>query len=493
MSIRSYTFVGAAASERAGFSVSSAGDVDGDGLDDLIIGAHYAEGGAFRSGESYLVLSADLAAIDAADGLSDGVVDLALVAGVGGSYRFEGVGSWDLAGQSVASAGDIDNDGLADLIIAARLADGGGADSGETYLIRAADLAAADAADGTTDGVINLGLVGGTGGSYRFVGAEGDSGHSVTSAGDVDGDGLDDVMVGRINTDVNGTNTGSATLILAADLVAADAADGTTDGTIELDRLGAIGGSYLFHGRAPEDQTGNAIAAGDADGDGKDDVLIGAPTADFTGLNNGRVYLVTSADLTAADAADGTVDGGINLRDVAGIGGSYEFRGNAALDGAGNSVAFVGDLDGDGKEDILIGAWQADPNGKADAGISYLILAADLAAIDAQDGVQDGVILLGQVAGTGGSYQFNGALAGDRSGFSVASAGDVDGDGVADLIIGARFADGGGLTSGETYLVLDKDLAALDAADGTTDGVIDLGLVAGVGGSYQFVGAAAGD
>ena len=83
----------------------------------------------------------------------------------------------------------------------------------------------------------------------------------------------------------------------------------------------------------------------------------------------------------------------------------------------------------------------------------------------------------------GGSYTFIGGAPGDLSGTSVSSAGDVDGDGRDDLIIGARYADGGGTSSGETYLILAADLAAADAEDGITDGNIDLGRVGGVDGS----------
>jgi hypothetical protein len=97
-----------------------------------------------------------------------------------------------------------------------------------------------------------------------------------------------------------------------------------------------------------------------------------------------------------------------------------------------------------------------------------------------------------------GSYQFIGTEAGDYAGFAVAAAGDVDNDGLADLIIGAVEADGGGNGSGEAYLISGADLAAADAADGSTDGVIDLDFITDPdfdrtgAGSYQFIGTEAG-
>jgi len=186
-----------------------------------------------------------------------------------------------------------------------------------------------------------------------------------------------------------------------------------------------------------------------------------------------------SADLAAADAADNSTDGTIDLGNVAGIGGSYQFTGDASSDQSGYSVSSAGDVDGDGLDDLIIGALRADGGG-SNSGESYLVLSADLAAADAADNSTDGTIDLGNVAGIGGSYQFTGGAASDQAGNSVSSAGDVDGDGRDDLIIGAPFADGGGLDSGESYLVTAADLAAADAADGSTDGTIELSTIAGV-------------
>jgi hypothetical protein len=135
-------------------------------------------------------------------------------------------------------------------------------------------------------------------------------------------------------------------------------------------------------------------------------------------------------------------------------------------------------VDGDGNDDLLIGAYLADDGGGGNSGSTYLVNADDLAALDLADGTADGVISLTHVAATGTSYEFVGEDASDYSGHSVTSAGDVDGDGNDDLLIGAYLADdGGGSESGSTYFINSSDLAALDLADGTADGVIDLGNV----------------
>ncbi len=472
----SYKFIGELAGDQSGWSVSSAGDVDGDGQDDLLIGAYWEDSGGSFAGATYLVDADALAAADAADGTSDGVIDLSNVAAQAGSYKFVGEEANDGSGVSVSSAGDVDGDGQDDLLIGAQLEDSGGSNAGATYLLDADDLAAADAADGTIDGVIDLANVAAQAGCYKFIGglALDQSGYSVSSAGDVDGDGQDDLLIGATEEDSGGSNAGATYLLNADDLAAADAADGTSDGVIDLSNVAAQAGSYKFIGEEANDQAGWSVSsAGDVDGDGQDDLLIGAPQEDSGGTFAGATYLIDADDLVAADAADGTSDGVIDLSNVAAQAGSYKFIGELGGDESGWSVSSAGDVDGDGQDDLLIGAPQEDSGGTF-AGAAYLIVADDLAAADAADGTSDGVIDLANVPAQAGSYKFIGERASDQAGWSVSSAGDVDGDGQDDLLIGARLEDSGGSDAGATYLFNADDLAAADAADGTSDGVIDL-------------------
>ncbi|WP_164845372.1 FG-GAP repeat protein, partial [Pseudovibrio denitrificans] len=494
MSIRSYRFVGTQSTDQAGVSVSSAGDVDGDGRDDVIIGAHLANGDAIFSGEAYLVTAAALASADAADGAVDGVIDLENINGLEGSYRFSGVDSSDSAGISVSSVGDVDGDGKDDLIIGASRADGGGRTSGEAYLVTASALSAADAADGTADGNVNLANVNEQTGSYQLVGTESrdGAGGAVSSAGDIDGDGKDDLLIGASDASDGGTFAGEAYVLTAASLTDADAADGTTDGIIDLDNVNEQTNSYQFVGTEELDRAGGTVStAGDVDGDGKDDFLIGASGADGGGNRSGEVYLINASDLAAADAADGTTDGIIDLDNINEQTNSYQFIGTEANDRAGG-VSSAGDVDGDGKDDLLISAHNASGGGRF-SGEVYLVNASDLAAADAADGTTDGVIDLDNVNEQTGSYQFIGAEASDQAGVSISSAGDVDGDGKDDLIIGAFTADDNGFESGAAYLMTASGLAAADAADGTTDGVIDLDNVNEQTGSYQFIGSGPDD
>ena len=274
--------------------------------------------------------------------------------------------------------------------------------------------------------------------SYTFNGIDaGDqSGISVSSAGDVDNDGVVDFLIGALGADPNGNASGETYLISGADLAALDAASGT-DGIIELSDVAAASKSYQFNGASGSDQSGSSVTSiGDVDGDGLDDFLIGAYVADPNGTTSaGETYLISGADLAALDAASGT-DGIIELSDVAATGNSYQFNGIDANDQSGIDVASIGDIDGDGLDDFLIGAPEADPNGSR-SGETYLISGADLVALDAASGA-DGIIELSDVAAGSNSYQFNGIDVDDLSGANISSAGDVDNDGVADFLIGAR-------------------------------------------------------
>ncbi len=180
----SYSFVGEAAGDLSGYSVASAGDVDGDGLDDLLIGAYGNDAGGSDAGKTYLMLGSAITA--QTPGSAGSTFDLSTA-----SYSFVGEAASDFSGHSVASAGDVDNDGKADLLIGAYGNDAGGTDTGKTYLMLGSAITAA--ATGTT---FNLG----TQASAAFIGEAADDELSyltgIAAAGDVNGDGRADLLMG---------------------------------------------------------------------------------------------------------------------------------------------------------------------------------------------------------------------------------------------------------------------------------------------------------
>lgn len=497
-----YRFIGEATRDASGFSVT-AGDFTGDGVNDLLIGAINAEdsGGGTILGSAYLIASTDLAALDLADGTTDFVIDLEYIAA--GSSSFQIIGdSEDETGFAVALS-DVDGDGQADVLIGAPGGDGGGANSGEAYVLNADALSAADSADSSTDGVISLSNIAAQTGSYQINGSAAGDGevavglHISVSTADLDGDGQADVLIGLPGSDGSGTLQGVSYALDDDQLAAADAADSSTDGVISVSNIAAQTSSYTFTSSVDEIESGFQVAsAGDVNNDGQEDLLIGQSNS-VDATSPGVSYLINADDLAAADAADSSTDGSIALDNVTSVSGSasYKFIGASTFDRAGSAMSSAGDVDGDGLGDILIGA---SFTGSSQQGAVYLVTAADLEALDALDGSDDNEITLSQIANltSGTSYIFNGvagSVSGDRAGWSVSTAGDLDGDGQDDILIGAINSDDGNDSVGAVYVINADALASADAADGSTDQTISLANIAAQTNSYQIQGADASD
>ena len=179
-----FTLTGIDPYDRSGASVSSAGDVNGDGYDDLIIGARFADSNVRNSGETYVVYGG--ASVTG----TDGALALSALDGTNG-FTLTGIDRNDFSGGSVSSAGDVNGDGYDDLIIGAFRADPDGKNSaGETYVVYGGAHAPG------TGGALSLSVLGANGFTLTGVDAFDQSGRAVSSAGDVNGDGYDDLFIG---------------------------------------------------------------------------------------------------------------------------------------------------------------------------------------------------------------------------------------------------------------------------------------------------------
>ncbi len=395
----------------SGFSVSGAGDVNGDGLDDFIVGAWGADPNGSFSGTSYVVFGK----------ASGTTVELSAIAAGTGGFAINGEAMEDESGFSVSGAGDVNGDGLDDLIVGAYGADPNGSYSGTSYVVFGK-------ASGTT---VELSAIAAGTGGFAINGETGFdfSGHSASGAGDVNGDGLDDLIVGAWRASPNGYYSGTSYVVFGK-------ASGTT---VELSAIAAGTGGFAINGETAYDESGWSVAgAGDVNGDGLDDLIVGAYGADPNGDRSGKSYVVFGK-------ADGTT---VELSAIAAGTGGFAINGETGGDWSGSSVSGAGDVNGDGLDDLIVGAAYADPNGNH-SGTSYVVFGKASGTT---------VELSAIAAGTGG-FAMNGEAGDDRSGSSVSGAGDVNGDGLDDLIVGAFAADPNGSFSGTSYVVFSSEPA----------------------------------
>ena len=383
-----HTFNGDSVDDFFGWSVSGAGDVNGDGFADLIVGAYKSDNNGTDSG-SARVLS-----------------------GIDGSvlYDFDGDSSSDLFGFSVSGAGDVNGDGFADLIVGAH---GDNSNRGSAQVFSG------------IDGSI----------LYTF---DGDSaldqlGRSVSGAGDVNGDGFADLIVGAPLDDNNGSRSGSARVFSGVD--------------------GSV--LYNFDGDSADDWFGRSVSgAGDVNGDGFDDFVVGAPFDDDNGQDSGRARVFSG------------IDGSV----------LYNLDGNSTGDSLGGSVSGAGDVNGDGFDDLIVDSGGGTVRVFSGVDSSVLYNFAGTTYSRAGDVNGDGFADL--FVGASGTVQVFSGIDGsvlytidaDSVSTSLSSVGDANGDGVDDVVVGVL---GGGANNGGYARLFVSQISATILGDCNLDGVVN--------------------
>ena len=313
-----------------GYSVSNAGDLNGDGLADFVIGARNSQTGGRLSGSVYVVF-----------GSESGFPAVLPIESLNGTNGFKIESNLDLgrAGRSVTALGDINGDGLDDIAISAPYANDF---KGAVYVVFGS-------ASGF-DPLINLNQIDGTNGflidgvmSQQFLG------HQISGGHDVNDDGVNDILIGAPNNFFGQSanpRLGEAFVVFGRD-------DDSFGAVLNVGDLNGTDGYRIRTG--VNDRAGSSVSmTGDINGDGIADMVIGSSYGPVA--RNGLAYVVFG---------HGGAQGDLNLTSLDGTNG-FKIIGGSYGDQLGASVSIIGDIDGDGFDDLLIGA---DGNDYLDGGL----------------------------------------------------------------------------------------------------------------------------
>ncbi len=322
------------------------------------------------------------------------------------------IGDGEYFAGDISNIGDLDNDGVVDLVVGEHFDSDPGAQDGSVWIMFMN-------ADGTVKNYQKISN--NEGGLGITIGAGDYFGSGCTGIGDLDGDGNEDIAVGAKGCDDGGTDRGSIYILFLE-------SDGTVDDEQKIsDTQGNFAGVL-----DNDDDFGRSIAnIGDLDGDGNTELAVGAPLDDDGGTDKGALYILFMD-------ANGTVKSEQKISDTQG-----GFTGTLTSSGKfGMDIEGIGDLDGDGIEDIAV-ANMYDNDGGTDRGAFWILFLNTNGTVKSYQKISD----------TQGG--FTGDLDnGDRFGRSIAKVGDIDGDEVDDLAVGSYYDDDGGTDRGAVFILL---------------------------------------
>ena len=256
-------------------------------------------------------------------------------------------------------------------------------------------------------------------------------GFSVAGAGDVNGDGYADVIIGAWRYDVGETDEGAAFIFHGSAAGIVDATPAAAHTRLESDQAGAELGEYV-------------AGAGDVNGDGYDDVIVGAWRYDAGETDEGAAFVFQGS-------ATGITNGNPATAQTRLLGEQP----GAEL---GVNVSGAGDVNGDGYDDVIVGAWHYDA-GEPDEGAAFVFHGSAAGIADATPATARTRLMSNQ--------------AGAQMGISVDAAGDITGDGYADVIVGAHTYDAGEIDEGAAFVFLGSASGIVDATPATAHARLD--------------------
>lgn len=448
-----FALFNAGVNERGGAAVAGGGDFNGDGIDDVVVGIPVYSGFYVSASGSAFVLFGDGA------GTPPASRSIPVITPDDDGISLLGAENERL-GEDASFVGDVNGDGFDDFLIGNGRSPANGANEGVARLVFGRDFTGVTGYDSLGPANSTEFIDSSTGSDdTRSIGA------SVSSAGDINADGINDFIIGAPARTSALDDLGKAFVIFGR-----SAADAPFGATFDLATLDGTNGFRIDTGAgAPSTYLGQSVgAAGDLNGDGIDDVIIGSPgSTEFVPpdgtAETGASYVIFGSDSGFAPSVDVTT-----LSGIAGFAITDSYSSSAI----GQQVTGIGDFNGDGLDDFIIGA-NYDPNFINDAGAAYIVYGTGAAPT--------GVLDLDRLTPTQG-FKIVGGSSYDYVGQALAAAGDFNGDGLDDVIIGAPSNFEGALI-GKAYVLFGTDqtfAAPLDLADfDADDGVLLTGFDTG--------------
>ena len=384
-------------------SISGGMDGDGDGWPDLLISAYRSDENGINRGKFGFFSGADLG--------PEGTRSIGSA-----NVQIHGEEDGDKMGHTLNWVGDVDGDGLMEAVTGSAYHSSNGNRAGRVYLIPGTAFAQTGNVGAMETGAL----------AWDGETAEDRLGQQTGRLGDIDGDGLDDFVMGAMRNQENGVGpgddefrgSGKAYVMLGGDIASMEPGSVGSVADAASAWVGENGGDAIGY---------SSGSVGDFDGDGLPDMTIGSHGYSSVGSQNGKVYIVTAQDIA---------EGGTRSLSEA----SYGFVGEGEYGWAGKGASGAGDFDRDGRADLLIGAMGHSTDEAELVGRAYLVLSAS--------------VLPGTHEVSDSDYIFAGERAWDGAGATTLGPGDVNGDGLPDLLIGAWQGDSHETATGKVYVVL---------------------------------------
>jgi len=418
-----FTINGISAHNYLGFSVSSAGDINHDGKDDVAIGAIGTGYDNSNTGQVYVIFGATT---------FPSTLNVSTLNGING-FTIVGINSGDSFGASVSSVGDINKDDKSDLIIGApSVITNGNVGVGQAYVIFGAS---------TFPKIFNVSILDGTNG-FIINGNSANShfGWSTSGAGDINKDGINDVIVGAYGAKFG---AGQAYVIFGST---------TFPQTFNVSSLNGNSG-FVVNSLGGSDHLGYSVSgAGDINNDGISDVAIGAHVIEQAYVIFGSKTFINPFNLNSLNGSNG-----------------FSIKCLHSGDMLGSSVMGLSDVNGDGITDLAIAAVSAAPQNKTTAGQVYVIFGST--------GGFSSVFNLDSLNGDNG-FVVNGLNPLGNLGSALGGVQDVNGDNIGDLIIGADGINGSNI-SGQVYVIFGADIAQEGVLSGSAIAGAVIGSILG--------------